>query len=129
MFIKIEKLFQFLNHIDIPECYLLNKEFARSFIKSQLVILCPLYPAGEKKDFNYNEIKFAKLISKMSKTQVIIAKNQIELSKYFGKNLTDNELIIGMGAGLISKWMRQLKKIMNFDKVLIEKFKNNLSNI
>ncbi len=88
----------------------LKKEFARSFIKSQLVILCPLYPAGEKKDFNYNEIKFAKLISKMSKTQVIIAKNQIELSKYFGKNLTDNELIIGMGAGLISKWMRQLKK-------------------
>ena len=46
----------------------------------------------------------------MSKTQVIIAKNQIDLSKYFGKNLIDNELIIGMGAGLISKWMRQLKK-------------------
>ena len=88
----------------------LKKEFARSFIKSHLVILCPLYAAGEKKNLNYNEIKFAKLISRMSKTQVIIAKNQIDLSKYFGKNLIDNELIIGMGAGLISKWMRQLKK-------------------
>ena len=88
----------------------LKKEFARSFIKSHLVILCPLYAAGEKKNLNYNEIKFAKLISRMSKTQVIIAKNQIDLSKYFGKNLIDNELIIGMGAGLISKWMRELKK-------------------
>ena len=53
--------------------------------------------------------KILNLISKNSKTQVIIVKNEIELSKYFKKNLINNEIIIGMGAGVISKWMTGLK--------------------
>ena len=35
--------------------------------KSNLVIICPLYAAGEKKNYKFNLIKFAKLISKNSK--------------------------------------------------------------
>ena len=46
---------------------------------------------------------------KNSKTQVIIVKNEIELSKYLKRNLISNEIIIGMGAGSISKWMTDLK--------------------
>ena len=87
----------------------LKNRFAKSFSNSNLVLLCPLYAAGEKKNFNFNLIKFAKLISKLSKTQVIIIKNYNELVKYFKKNLMNNEIIIGMGAGSISKWMRDLK--------------------
>ena len=56
-----------------------------------------------------SKIKFANLISKNSKTQVIIVRNETELSKYFKKNLINNEIIIGMGAGVISKWMTGLK--------------------
>ena len=88
----------------------LKKEFSTSFIKSNLVIICPLYAAGEKKNTKFNLINFANLISKNSKTQVIIVKNEIELSRYFKKNLISNEIIIGMGAGIISKWMIELKK-------------------
>jgi UDP-N-acetylmuramate--alanine ligase len=87
----------------------LKKEFSKSFIKSNLVIICPLYAAGEKKNTKFNLINFANLISKNSKTQVIIIKNEIELSRYFKKNLISNEIIIGMGAGIISKWMMELK--------------------
>ena len=87
----------------------LKKEFSKSFIKSNLVLICPLYPAGEKKKLNFNLLNFAKLISKNSKTQVIIIKNQLELRNFFRKNLIDDEIIIGMGAGLISQWMRELK--------------------
>ena len=90
----------------------LKKEFSQSFSKSNLVIICPLYAAGEKKDPKFNLINFANLIARNSKTQVIIVKNQIELSKYLKKNLTSNEIIIGMGAGIISKWMRELKTII-----------------
>ena len=36
-------------------------------------------------------------------------KNEIELSKYLQKNLIRNEIVIGMGAGAISKWMVRLK--------------------
>ena len=87
----------------------LQKEFSKCFEKSNLVIMCPLYAAGEKKNFNFNLTKFANLISQNSKTQVVIVKNELELSKYFKKNLISNEIIIGMGAGIISKWMTRLK--------------------
>jgi len=87
----------------------LKNEFSKCFLKSDVVIICPLYAAGEKKNLRFNLISFANLIAKNSKTQVIIVKNQIELSRYLKKNLINNEIIIGMGAGAISKWMTELK--------------------
>jgi UDP-N-acetylmuramate--alanine ligase len=87
----------------------LKNEFSKCFSKSSLVIICPLYAAGEKKNLKFNLIKFADLIAKNSKTQVVIVKDEIELRKYFEKNLISNEIIIGMGAGLISKWIVNLK--------------------
>ena len=56
------------------------------FFKSNLVIICPLYSAGEKRNPKFDMIKFAKLIAKNSKTQVIIIKNQIELINFFKKS-------------------------------------------
>ena len=62
-----------------------------------------------KKNQNFNIFNFAKLISKNSKTQVALVKNQKELLNYFKRNLISDEIVIGMGAGLISQWMRSLK--------------------
>ena len=90
----------------------LKKEFSKSFLKSDLVIMCPLYAAGETKNSKYNLIKFSKLISKNSKTQVIIVKNEVELGRYLKKNLISDEIIIGMGAGSISKWMAGLRYLL-----------------
>ena len=87
---------------------LLKKDFASSFKDSNLVILCPVYPAGEKVDKKYNPIDFAELISKNSKVQVIMIKNEIDLRKFFIKNLFDNEIVVCMGAGSISKWIREM---------------------
>ena len=87
----------------------LKDEFSKCFKKSSLVIMCPLFAAGEKRNFKYNTIKFANLIAKNSSTQVIIVKDELNLIKYLKRNLTNNEIIIGMGAGLISKWMARLK--------------------
>ncbi len=90
----------------------LKNEFSKCFFKSDLVIICPLYPAGEKKNSKFNLIKFANLIGKNSKTQIIIVNNEDELSKFLKKNLVSNEIIIGMGAGSISKWMINLKSTL-----------------
>ena len=90
----------------------LKNDFSKCFKKSNLVILCPLYAAGEKKNSKFDTIKFANLIAKNSKTQTIIVRNQIELIKFLKKNLISNEIIIGMGAGLISKWMNELKTML-----------------
>ncbi|MBD1150711.1 UDP-N-acetylmuramate--L-alanine ligase [Pelagibacterales bacterium SAG-MED29] len=87
----------------------LRKAFSKSFTKSDLVLICPMYAAGEKKNSSFSLFNFAKLISKNSKTQTVLVKNQNELSNYFKKNLVSDEIIIGMGAGSISKWMKELK--------------------
>jgi len=87
---------------------LLKKEFSYSFKFSNKLILCPVYSAGEKISKNYKEFDFAKLIAKNSNVQVILVKKQEELYKFFRKNLFNDELVIGMGAGSITKWMREI---------------------
>jgi|TARA_B110000444_G_scaffold245684_1_gene266427 UDP-N-acetylmuramate--alanine ligase len=90
----------------------LKLEFASSFKKSDQVILCPIYAAGEPVDKTYDKNKFAFLISKFSKTQVILINNENDLAKFFRKNLISDEIVIGMGAGSISKWIYNLKDIL-----------------
>ena len=88
---------------------LLKKDFSLSFKDSDTVILCPVYAAGEKTDIKYDQVKFSNMISKNSNVQVIIIKNEINLKKYFIKNLLKDEIVICMGAGSISKWIREMK--------------------
>ncbi len=87
----------------------LKDAFSKAFKESDLVLITPIYAAGEKKNLNFSMLNFARLITKNSKTQVVLVKNQKELSNFFKKNLISNEIIIGMGAGSISQWMRGLK--------------------
>jgi len=90
----------------------LKNEFSKCFSKSSIVVLCPLYAAGEKKSLKFDQIKFAKLIARNSNTQVILIKKENDLAKYLKKNLFGDEIIIGMGAGLISKWMSNIKYLL-----------------
>ena len=87
----------------------LKEEFSKSFISADTVLLCPVYAAGEKKDNSYNFFSFASKIAKKSNVQVICVKDSQELKNYLKRNLIDDEIVIGMGAGNISNWMRELK--------------------
>ena len=86
----------------------LKKEFASSFKSSNTVVLCPVYSAGEKIKYNFNQDNFSKLISKKSRVQVINVANRQELKNYIKKNLLDEEMVICMGAGSISSWIREI---------------------
>ena len=88
---------------------LLNKDFSSSFKDSNLVVLCPVYAAGEKIDKKYNPVNFAKLITQHSNVQVVLVNNQKDLNNFFKKNLIENEIVICMGAGSISRWLREMK--------------------
>ena len=88
---------------------MLKNEFASSFQDSNVVILCPVFSAGEKIDKSYDTFKFADLISKKSNVQVITVENQKDLKNFFKKNLISNELVLCMGAGSISKWIREME--------------------
>ena len=52
------------------------------------------------------------MISHNSGVEVIIIKHEKDFKNFFKKNLIKNEIVIGMGAGSISNWMRDLKKIL-----------------
>ena len=91
---------------------LLKKEFSRSFKFSDRVVLCPIYAAGEKMNKNFNLIKFGKMIALNSNVDVIVIKNEKNLQNFLKINLIKNEIIIGMGAGTISSWMRNLKHFL-----------------
>ena len=87
---------------------LLKKEFALSFKLSNTVVLCPVYAAGEKVDNNFSQDHFSRLISKKSGIQVINIKNRNELKNFLKKNLFADEMVICMGAGSISNWIREI---------------------
>ena len=90
----------------------MQNEFSKCFSNSHLVLVCPLYAAGEKKNSGFDLIKFSNSIASNSKTQVIIVKNELDIANYLKKNLVRDEIIIGMGAGIISKWMIELKDLI-----------------
>ena len=90
----------------------LKKEFSKCFYFSDEVLLCPVYRAGEniKLEFSYNN--FAKDIIKNSKVNLIMINDERELAKYAKQNIYGDKIIIGMGAGSISSWIRNLPKLL-----------------
>tara|TARA_Y100000992_G_scaffold263483_1_gene199784 strand:+ start:1183 stop:2577 length:1395 start_codon:yes stop_codon:yes gene_type:complete len=90
----------------------LKKEFSLSFKNADVVILCPIYTAGEKIKLGFDYINFAKQIIRNSKVKLFLVKDNIQLAKFLKKNMYGKKIVIGMGAGTISNWMRKLPKLM-----------------
>ena len=90
----------------------LKEQFSFSFKKADVVVLCPIYTAGEKIKLGFNYIKFAKEIIKNSKVKLFLIKNNYELAKFLKNNIYGKKIVIGMGAGTISQWMRKLPELM-----------------
>jgi UDP-N-acetylmuramate--alanine ligase len=90
----------------------LKKEFSQSFKKSDTVILCPVYAAGEKLKLGFKYDNFAKDIIKHSKVKVFLVQDQYQLAKFVKNNIYGKKIVIGMGAGSISSWIRELPKLI-----------------
>ena len=90
----------------------LRKEFSYAFKDADTVILCPIYTAGEKIKLGFNYLKFAKEIIKNSKVNLFLVKNNNQLAKFIKKNMYGKKIVIGMGAGSISNWMRKIPQLI-----------------
>ena len=90
----------------------LRREFSFSFQNADMVILCPVYLAGEKIKLGFSYLKFAKEIIKNSKVRLFLIKDNLQLAKFIKKNIYGKKIVIGMGAGTISNWMRELPELM-----------------
>ncbi len=90
----------------------LKKEFTFAFKDADKLILFPIYTAGEKIKLQFSYINFAKQIIKNSKVQLILVNDKFQLSKYIKNNIYGKKIVISMGAGSISSWMRELPKYL-----------------
>ncbi len=90
----------------------LRKDFSLAFKKANYVILCPVYAAGEKMKLNFKYFNFAREIMKNSKVKVFLIKNQFQLAKYIKQNIYGKKIVIGMGAGTITAWIRNLPNLI-----------------
>ena len=90
----------------------LKKDFTYAFKNADSVILCPIYTAGEKIKLGFSYENFAKEIIKNSKVKLFMIENFPQLVKFLKNNMYGKKIVIGMGAGSISNWMRELPKLM-----------------
>jgi len=109
---KKEKIFCVFQPHRISRLKDLRNEFSLSFKKAEVVILCPIYKAGERIKLGFNYLNFAKEISKKSDVKVYLVKDQYQLSKFVKQHIYGNKVVIGMGAGSISSWMKELPKLL-----------------
>ena len=93
----------------ISRLNLLKEKFTKCFKNADYLILCPVYKAGESLKINFKYESFAKEIIRESQVKTIMIKGEDELSKFVKQNIYGNKIIIGMGAGSISSWVRNLK--------------------
>jgi len=90
----------------------LRKEFSFAFQNADTVILCPVYTAGEKIKLGFSYLNFAKEIIKNSKVRLFLVNDNNQLAIFLKKNMYGKKIVIGMGAGSISNWMRELPKLI-----------------
>ena len=90
----------------------LKKEFTFAFKNADKVILFPIYTAGEKIKLGFNYVSFAKEIIKNSKVQLFLVDDKFQLAKFVKANIYGKKIVIGMGAGTISNWMKKLPQLM-----------------
>ncbi|MEL0177059.1 MAG: UDP-N-acetylmuramate--L-alanine ligase [Pelagibacteraceae bacterium] len=89
----------------------LYNNFTKSFSYADRVLICPVYSAGEKnKNFKFN--KFCKDILTNSSVEVVQVNSKDEIELYLKKNMINN-VIVAMGAGSISSWIRDISKKFN----------------
>ena len=90
----------------------LKKEFTYAFKDADTVILCPIYSAGEKIKLGFSYDSFAKEIIKNSKVKLFMVENNIQLAKFLKLNMYGKKIVVGMGAGSISNWIKKLPNLM-----------------
>ena len=90
----------------------LKKDFTYAFKNADKVILMPIYTAGEKISLGFRYENFAREIIKNSRVKLFLADDKFKLAKYIKNNIYGKKIVIGMGAGTISTWMREMPRYL-----------------
>ena len=111
VFKKYEKVCIFQPH-RISRLKDLKNEFSYAFKDADTVILCPIYAAGEKIKLGFSYEDFAKNIVKNSNVKLFMIENNQQLAKYCKQSMYGKKIVVGMGAGSISNWIKELPNLI-----------------
>ena len=78
-------------------------KFSKSFIDSDIVIVLPIFAAGEKKIRGINASNLAKIIKKNSQTKTIYLDQFEKVENFLNNEMKKGETVVFMGAGNISR--------------------------
>lgn len=85
-------------------------EFLTVLAQADVVIIPPVYPAGEAEIPGITNENFVEVLHKSGKQEAYAAKSYDETLQYVQQIAQENDFVIGMGAGNISEWMHQIYK-------------------
>jgi UDP-N-acetylmuramate--alanine ligase len=74
-------------------------DFARSFYQSDLLVVLPIYPAGEQPIENVGGKGLAKAVSEHGHKNVLFKNSQDEALLFLRETLTENDVLLTLGAG------------------------------
>ncbi len=109
---KLKKIVSIFQPHRISRLNSLKKRFTKCFKYSDQVLLCPIYKAGENIKLKFDYYKFAEEIIKNSNVDLIMINSEKELLKFAKQNIYGNKIVIAMGAGSISSWIRNLPALI-----------------
>ena len=90
----------------------LKSEFTKCFKDADEVVLCPIFTAGENIKLKFSFESFAKQLSQESKVRLYLIKDKMNLAKFVKQHVYGNKIVIGMGAGSISSWIKELPELI-----------------
>ncbi|WP_075502148.1 UDP-N-acetylmuramate--L-alanine ligase [Candidatus Pelagibacter communis] len=90
----------------------LKKDFTYAFKDADIVVLCPIYSAGEKIKLGFSYEDFARSIIKNSSVKLFMVENNHQLANYLKQNMYGKKIVVGMGAGSISNWIKELPDLL-----------------
>ena len=86
--------------------------FTKAFSNTDTLLILPVFSAGENNETNICPQVFAYDITQQSKTKTKICNNFLEAHTYLEKNLSNNSIVICLGAGKISQLVDMIKEII-----------------
>lgn len=95
----------------------LANEFATAFEKADVVFVADIYAAGEKPISGISKEILAQKIIQAGHKNVSCLKDKSQLPALILKHAQKGDLVIGLGAGDISKWMEELPEAMKKSEV------------